>query len=397
MPETRRIAFLAPSYVTQLNAGGMVSYLLRMARALTAAGNTVELFALSDRGPAVLEHDGVRVQQVNRVCRQGRLAWLHRATKIPLLRGFRGAAEILAGAAQLAEAFETRDRQSPFDLVQSSEYCATGWYVTPRPGRVHVVRCSGARELLGAVDGGDSPSMHRSRMHYELESVRRADVAYAPSEFVADYYRRKLQRAIALVRPPLHEPVAGATVGLPPLLPPRFLLHFGQLRAYKGTLWLLDALPRAWEMAPDMQVLFVGPVRDPAVRRRFGRMLPREKRMRHLDTVSRPQMYAILREAVAAVLPSLVDNLPNTAIESLSLGIPVIGTRGASIDELVVDGRHGELLPVHDIPALARAMVRAWRGEAVARGFVWDAPIVAHMAPRQSIRALGELVNLDLG
>ena len=41
--------------------------------------------------------------------------------------------------------------------------------------------------------------------------------------------------------------------------------------------------------------------------------------------------------------PTRFDNLPNSAIESLALGVPVIGTLGASLEELVTPGRDGDL------------------------------------------------------
>jgi glycosyltransferase involved in cell wall biosynthesis len=78
----------------------------------------------------------------------------------------------------------------------------------------------------------------------------------------------------------------------------------------------------------------------------------------------RSELYAVVRQAVASVVPSLVDNLPNSAIESLMLGRPVIAWRGGSLDELVEDGVNGTLVPEGDETALAGALVAAWRGEA---------------------------------
>ena len=47
---------------------------------------------------------------------------------------------------------------------------------------------------------------------------------------------------------------------------------------------------------------------------------------RHEDTIRAELTAAAMPSLSAAVLPSLADNLPNTAIESLLFGIPVIGT-----------------------------------------------------------------------
>ena len=66
------------------------------------------------------------------------------------------------------------------------------------------------------------------------------------------------------------------------------------------------------------------------------------------------------------MLPSRFDNLPNTVIECLALGVPVIGTIGASIEELVTPGRDGELVPIADPRALAAAITARWRAGAVA-------------------------------
>lgn len=395
MKRNYRIAFLAPAYVTEPNAGGMASYLSRMASALLAAGHAPEIFVLSSERTGRGLHHGIPLHFVPPTRSFGHLKWLRYAAKLPLGRAFRGDIQILSGAAQLAHAFDRRHAEHPFDLVQTSDYCATGWFLKPRPRLTHVVRCSVARELLSAVDQGDSQSMQRAWTHYEIESVRRAEIVYAPSKFVADYYARKLQKDIPVVRPPLHFEKS-LNVEAPAGIPERFLLHFGQMRSYKGTPWLLDALPHAWKLAPDMQVLLIGPVRDSRLRKRLAALVAADNRVMHVDTLARPQMYVVLRRALAAVLPSLADNLPNTVIEALSMGIPVIGSDGSSIDELMIHGRHGELVPMENTVALAEAMARAWLGESTSPGFIWDAPIVEQMDPLESIRALGTLVNLDL-
>lgn len=97
-------------------------------------------------------------------------------------------------------------------------------------------------------------------------------------------------------------------------------------------------------------------------------------------------------QADAAVLPSLVDNLPNTVIESLLLGIPVLGSRGASIDEIVEEGRSGHLVDLGDVHGLADAMIKMWRGESpVVKGFKWDSNIAKEMQPHHAVAKIIEL------
>jgi glycosyltransferase involved in cell wall biosynthesis len=115
-----------------------------------------------------------------------------------------------------------------------------------------------------------------------------------------------------------------------------------------------------------------------------------------LGALPKPELYGVVQASEAAVLPSTVDNLPNTAIESLLLGVPVIGSAGASIDELIEPGRTGELVPIGDAEALAAAMLRVWRGESRARrGFHWEGPLADEMQPETAARNLLRLAGID--
>ncbi len=59
------------------------------------------------------------------------------------------------------------------------------------------------------------------------------------------------------------------------------------------------------------------------------------------------------------VLPSLEDNLPNTMLEAMSCGTPVIGSRVGGIPELVIDGLTGFLVAPGEVRQLAEALLTA--------------------------------------
>jgi glycosyltransferase involved in cell wall biosynthesis len=65
----------------------------------------------------------------------------------------------------------------------------------------------------------------------------------------------------------------------------------------------------------------------------------------------------LIRASEATVLPSIREGLPRSVMESLSLGVPVIGTNIRGIEELLEDGR-GILVSPRDPRAIADAM--AW-------------------------------------
>jgi len=122
-------------------------------------------------------------------------------------------------------------------------------------------------------------------------------------------------------------------------------------------------LPIAWRQEPELTMLWAGESWNAAVENYRDMWGEQASQVRWLGYIPKPQLYAVLKRAEAVVIPSRVDNLPNTLIESLLLNIPVIGSLGASIDELIEPGISGELVPIGDSTALAEAILKAWRRE----------------------------------
>jgi len=390
----RRIAFLTSEFPTETpRGGGLASYLGRMTQALRDAGHEPEVFVLSAHEPGTLEHRGVRVQRVRRADRHPavRVAW-HALPKLGLAR-FYPTLHLVSGALGLARALEARHVERPFDAVQSADYLAVGLCVRRRAGRPHLVRCSSASDLWASSDGDDR-LVRRLEASLERVAIRRAEIAYAPSRFVAEHLSRRSKRVVRMLRPPAfleskpaQEPPRG--------LPERFVMHVGKPLRAKGTHVLAAALPRVWERDPSFTLVVAGLARA-ALLAQYGELWgAHATRVIALGPLERPALYAALARAEASVQPSLADNLPNAAIESLLLGIPVVAFAGASLDELVEPGITGELVPMGDEAALAAALLRVWRGESSARkGFSWRGAIAQEMRPACAVRGLLDLAGL---
>jgi glycosyltransferase involved in cell wall biosynthesis len=386
------VAFVTPEFVTEWRSGGgLGNYLHRMTRAVRDAGHRPEIFVLSEEAPETLDLDGMPVHRVARGDRALAVRLAYRVLGcVGPLRPYQSVISLLSGAHALARAVARAERREPFELVQAAECMATGLFVPTSPNRPLIIRCSAAADLWGQLDGDQSVArLWRTRL--ELAAMGRAQEVYAPSHFLAEHFRQVHGRHVKMLRPPV---LQEAQIGrADPRLPPRYLLHFGQMRRRKGTDLVLDGLTRAWAQAPDLHLVLAGrwDLAQPfeAWRDALGQ---RGRQILWLGELNKPELYAALAGAEAAVLPPRVDNLPNTVIESLMLGVPVVGSAGASVDELVQPGVTGELVPVGDAEALGNAMAQIWLGRSEAcKGFVWS--MDEAMTPTGAVRRWQELAG----
>jgi glycosyltransferase involved in cell wall biosynthesis len=387
-----RIAFLTPEYPSEHpDGGGLGTYIHRMAKLLIESGHEPEIFVASQKASETLNYNGV---QIHRIHWKRDYEVLHAISKLIRLPVCRKLAEWLFQAWALSAALDRRHAIDPFHLVQSADYQATGLLVSRHPGRVHAVRCSSAADLYNNFDKIISV-VEKCRAFLERMAVKRADVAYAPSRYIADYFKRVHHIDVKVVRPPIYPEMPNSLE--PPIhLPERYFLHFGTLMERKGTDVLARALPLAWEEAPDLAMIWSGRCWDKNKLAQWQSLWgDRIKQVQITGPFIRPDLYAVLKRAEAAVLPSQVDNLPNTVIESLMFGIPVLGSRGASIDELVEEGNTGHLVALGDVVGLANTLAAMWlRRTPVQKGFRWKGHIADEMQPERAVANLLALVKV---
>ncbi|MEQ8515022.1 MAG: glycosyltransferase family 4 protein, partial [Chromatocurvus sp.] len=74
--------------------------------------------------------------------------------------------------------------------------------------------------------------------------------------------------------------------------------------------------------------------------------------------LARDEVAALYREADALLNPTTVDNMPNSVIEALTSGVPVISTEVGGVPYIVTHEDTALLVPAQDPQAMAAAMCR---------------------------------------
>ena len=141
---------------------------------------------------------------------------------------------------------------------------------------------------------------------------------------------------------------------------PPVLLGAGRLIPQKDFQTLIQAFARV-RQTRSVRLVILGEGQERAALERLVRHLSLERDVRLSGFVPNP--YPYMARASLFVLSSRWEGLPGALIEALFCGVPVVATDCPSGPrEILADGKHGQLVPVGDVTALANAIEKSLNG-----------------------------------
>jgi len=249
--------------------------------------------------------------------------------------------------------------------------------------------------------------------------IRAADAHLCPSQYLATHCERHYglaQGSIAVIPLPLGDTQVQARD--PQVWETGSICYFGRLEPRKGVIEWVDAAVRVALKDPRPHFEFIGSdlpyTEQQTVRSYVEARIPDALRNRFVFHPAKPraQLLQMLSRARIAVVPSRWENFPNTCVEAMCTGLPVLATRNGGMAEMIEDGRSGWLAEAGSAPLpdrLAAALERALSespdqltkmGEAAAASihrFCDNVGIAeAHIAVRRTISEKGASRSLRL-
>jgi glycosyltransferase involved in cell wall biosynthesis len=387
------IGFFTPEYVTAANPdGGLANYLRKTGLALAERGHQVSVFVLQPQESA-WQDGAVQVYGVTRP------SWFEQIRRLRPAKPLVAYWQQVQAARRLANKAWEVHANHPFDVFQASSYCSPG-FILRRNGRVPLVcRVSSYTPLLRQAYGREPSLGDRWCDRLERRQVLDADACFAPSLLMADTYARCVGRRPDLLRTPLDDTIL--------LTDPSFyqanysglayLLFFGTLSRIKGVDLLAEALPALLEAHPQLSVLFIGrddrlPDGKPAFDLIRSSCQAYADRLYYHPALSKAQLYPVIEHALGVLMPSRIDNYPNAALEAFSLGVPVIGLMGSSLEEIVTEAETGFLACNGDSQSLSAAIQRLLDLSPGGRQSMRQACLAAAAAMRSEDR-MGQLIT----
>ena len=349
-----RIAFITSQFPTEtLFDGGLSSYVARKAIALLALGHEPVVLVSSKRRESI-RFKGV---QVERVPVSNPPAWFGKSATT-FWFWYRNSAATSRVLYEL-------HREKPFDVIQSPNIVPQ-FHRLPR-GPLHVHRLSSYVPLWRK--GLEQPTRAAEFLFDCLEhfTAKGADGVFAPSRIVAEEVGRRTGRSVEVIESPFAD-LAGeqdASEYQSKLAGKRYLLFFGTLNPLKGMVELLAVIRNFLDQQPDLHFVLVG--RDDGYRgRSFMARLrseagPHQGRLIHIHRMPHAKLMPIIQGSLAVVLPSRIDNIPNTCLEAFSCAKMVLGSDGASFEQLITEGHNGILCKPYDAQSLLAALEKTMR------------------------------------
>lgn len=322
--------------------GGAEKQVRLLARAFADAGHAVQVLAprLDSRLPVADEVDGIPLT---------RLAY-------PRVR--------IVGAVALCVryGFWLWRRRRAFDAIHvhmAKNLAAVSGLLQPVLGATVMVKISGAWEFNGGIL--DPELRERPLQRAYNWCVRRVDAL----QCISEYTRRMLQdagysqasllmipNAVNLTR--FSPPVRGDREAGMPIR----VAYVGRIRPVKGVEVLLDAWSRMDRKA-NARLTIAG---DGAGREALMQAARDGGFAESVDFLGEVgNVPSILAETDIYVQPSFQEGLPNSVLEAMAMGLPIVATRISGNEDVVVHEKNGLLVPAGDAEALAAALLRLMR------------------------------------
>lgn len=342
-----RILFAATKYIEKgESATGFPNYLRRVSLALLQFGHTPIIVAAGTKDNHRFE-EGIEIWTVKTQIKFGKI-----------LRGENFAH--LQISYLLNRKIREITKKTPVDIIQ---FTSIGGLALCYHGKTPAVMrlSSYAKTYFSSLQSYDARTL-RGKAALERWSSYRCDAVFAPCRVTADAFGKDCKRHVKVIETPFVNDVKVKNDQFvnQNLRDKKYVLFFGTLYPEKGILVITEILKAFLQQNPDYYFVFVGEVRK--IQGKDARAVIRKAAGEFSDRVivSRPMqhemLYPVIEHADFVVLPSLMDNFPNACIEAMYFSKIVIGTDGASFEQIIKDGYNGFLCKIGDSEDLLRKM-----------------------------------------
>lgn len=338
------IVYATTSFIDNLGpTTGLPKYLLRVSMALIELGHEVTIVTCSNRS-VVYDFMGIHIRRVRRpnIVTYGNQ---EKDTEAFFMRD----------ASIVHEELLYMSKYEKIDIIQYTSLSAIAYF---HDFDIPTVLRLSSYSCMVPIRGKELQQNTKAKL--ERESAKRCNAVFAPSEVVAKKFGNDTGIDVKVIETPflLERNIEDSRVYDLLFNNKKYILFYGTLIEYKGLGVIADAIYDILKSDSNLYIGIIGSGDGKLVGEIKENAKEYEKRVIYHDALGFSQLLPIIKNAQAIMLPSLTENFSNACVESMALEKIVIGTRGASFDQLIEDGVNGFLCDIGDADSLVNAVMR---------------------------------------
>ena len=361
------IALVTTEFVSEKSFdGGLANYTYKLAQWLVKKGHRVVVFLPTTVNESI-SYEGIPIEKINI---RDYTWWTNYYLGRLKLKGIISERSIIRFSLRrkskdLKKALMKFQEKNKMDIIHYPHLVGYGF--ERMKNVTTIIRLSSSTLLCQQMGGYDEDDLLiDEQVKQEIEAMKRADAVFGPSKMVASFMEKEVGKKIRVIETPYIKPSVDLddSVYKAKLAEKKYILFFGSIGLIKGVGTIAEMIFDLFEQQKDLYFVFVGKkinnkVNDiPLWDYLFKKAQNHAHRILHMESLKHPQLFPIIQHAICVVLPSRIDNFPNTCIEAMAQGKIVIGTQGNGFDQLIDQGKSGFIVPVDDPSALLQAILK---------------------------------------
>ena len=348
------IVYVTPEFITEKSGGGLASYIANISQILASYGHRISIITLSEKkDERLVWKDRIAVYRVSDVSR---------VSLTPLKK--------LLLSHRLYLCAKRLEKKEKIDLIQYASFEGVGFfYLRNVPAVVRISSdCVAWREYK--VYDYDKTNLRPCLTDWlEYYAEKKIGNIFGPSYATAGLIEQRTHRKVTVIESPfyLKKETFDTSVFDSILVGKKYYLSHSSMSCLKGTHVIAEIIADICKKDKTAYFVFAGA--DHGIFYKNGTVISaKEYILKHagvyadrvifLGTLERQKLYPVIEGAFACLMPSRIDNMPNTCIEAMAMGKIVVGTRGASYEQLIEDGRNGFLIEIDSREGLKNAIYR---------------------------------------
>lgn len=257
------------------------------------------------------------------------------------------------------------NKNEKVDIVQSvNTYGISLFRVKRIP---YIVRLSSYPSLWAAAEKDafnfdEGIKLRRVDEKIHMRAIKKADTVISPSYLIANIVKEKIDKRVKVIESPVLMP-EDKELGLQEsmLVSDQYFVTYGALANRKSIKVLASIIDKVLEKYKDMKYVIIGRDRLVSDHGKYvmaskildSSIVCNKERFFFMGEISdRNRLFAIVKNAHLCILPTRIDNLPNTVLESMALGKIVISSDKTSVEQLILDGHNGFLAEIDSAEGL---------------------------------------------